>query len=128
MQHLGTRRPRTRSELHTQWGAIVEGNVERLWRLAIAAGLSRRAAAEVCQLVWLRLSQRLSQFTTLEQVARWLDDEVYREAGAQLRRVVSAGGQLADQRTRAGEPDSDSTVIPGHDLGAATAVTLAPRF
>jgi uncharacterized protein YceH (UPF0502 family) len=126
MQHVDARA--SGSDLHLVWETIVDRNAPRLWHLAVAAGLPRRAAMEVCELVWLRLSQRLAQFHTLAEVARWLDDQLYRELGARLRRVAPVAGQRADQRGRAAARDTDRAAAPGHDLGAATAVALAPRF
>lgn len=119
----------TRNELHLQWGAIVDGNVERLWRLAISAGLPRREAAEVCQVAWLRLSQRLAEFSTVDQVTRWLDEQVCREVGALLRRSERRPAtQLADQAHQPADPDSDYRRRADHDLGAATAIVVTPPF
>jgi len=62
------------------WGSIVDSNVDRLWCSAMAEGLSEPDAAQVCELAWLRLSQRLHTFASLDDVCRWLDVTVRREA------------------------------------------------
>ena len=52
------------------WERIVDSNADRVWWLAIAAGLSDADAAEISQLAWLRLSQRISDASSAEQVAQ----------------------------------------------------------
>jgi DNA-directed RNA polymerase specialized sigma24 family protein len=112
----------------TAWGAIVEQNVDRLWWLAIASGLAEPDAAEVCQLAWLRLSQRLSEVASAEQVTRWLEHTVRREATA-----LSA--RRAERRAPAGRPDNVITLAPvdgpervGHRVVAARRPATAEAF
>jgi len=64
------------------WGSIVDSNMDRMWRTAIGIGLSELDAAQVCELAWLRLSQRLPTFTSLAEVAEWLEQTVQLEAAA----------------------------------------------
>jgi DNA-directed RNA polymerase specialized sigma24 family protein len=67
------------------WHRIVDANAERLWRLALAAGLGPDAAAEVCQLAWLRLRMRLRNGLGPAEIPGWLDQQVRREAVAAAR-------------------------------------------
>jgi len=64
------------------WGSIVDSNVDRMWQRAVAEGLSASDAAQVCQLAWLRLGQRLHTLASLAEVAQWLGEQVAREAAA----------------------------------------------
>jgi DNA-directed RNA polymerase specialized sigma24 family protein len=70
--------------LAADWHRIVDDNAERMWQLAVAAGLDGDAAAEVCQLAWLRL--RLAGGITPGEIPGWLDRQVRREAVAAVRR------------------------------------------
>lgn len=85
------------------WAGIVEQHAEALWRKAVDAGLTSADAAQICQLAWLRLGQRLHLFTVMADVVQWLDAEVVREAAAVARR------QAARVRT----PDNVVRLAPG---------------
>jgi hypothetical protein len=65
------------------WHRTVEAHAARLWFQAVAAGLSPTAAAETCELAWLRLAQ-LGRRAPADPGA-WLDAQVRRESAAQLR-------------------------------------------
>ncbi len=67
------------------WDSIVESNVDAMWQRAVAAGLSALDAAQVCELAWLRLGQRLDTLSSLAEIAGWLDGQVGREAAALAR-------------------------------------------
>jgi hypothetical protein len=67
------------------WDSIVESNVDAMWQRAVAAGLSALDAAQVCELAWLRLGQRLDTLSSLAEIAGWLDVQVGREAAALAR-------------------------------------------
>lgn len=91
------------------WSRIVDSNLDSMWRVARSGGLSDVDAAEVCQLAWLRLSQRLPEFASSEQVARFLIDTVRREGGA------LAAQRMEQERRRAGGslPDNVVLLAPG---------------
>src|SRR5215211_5906330 len=88
------------------WGSIVDSNVDRLWCSAMAEGLSEPDAAQVCELAWLRLSQRLHTFASLDDVCRWLDATTSREAAA----LVT---QRAERARVAPLPDNVVPLRPG---------------
>jgi DNA-directed RNA polymerase specialized sigma24 family protein len=88
------------------WGGIVDANVERLWLNMVAKGLSEADAAQICELAWLRLGQRLHTFNSLADVVSWLDDTAGREAAALL-------SQRSYQAERAGVPDNVVRLTPG---------------
>jgi DNA-directed RNA polymerase specialized sigma24 family protein len=99
------------------WSRVVDSNLDRMWLVARSAGLSDVDAAEVCQLAWLRLSQRLFELSSPEQVAAYLIETVRREAG------VLAAQRMAQERRRAGVslPDNVIPLVPGFggsELGA----------
>jgi DNA-directed RNA polymerase specialized sigma24 family protein len=75
------------------WHRIVDANAERLWQLAVGVGLDGDAAAEVCQLAWLRL--RLAGDIKAEDIPGWLDRQVRREATAAVRRRAARPRQQA---------------------------------
>lgn len=103
------------------WGSIVDSNVERMWRTAVGIGLSERDAAQVCELAWLRLGQRLHAFASRTEVAGWLEETVRRESAA-----------VAAQRVRTERQVAHSNVVrlaPGFAAGrpADTQPPPAPR-
>jgi hypothetical protein len=65
------------------WHRTVEAHAARLWHQAVAAGLSPTAAAETCELIWLRLAQLGGRAPA--DPGPWLDTQVRRESGAYLR-------------------------------------------
>jgi DNA-directed RNA polymerase specialized sigma24 family protein len=65
------------------WHRSVEAHAARLWCLALAVGLSPTAAAETCELVWLRLGQLRGRAPA--DPGPWLDAQVRRESAARLR-------------------------------------------
>jgi DNA-directed RNA polymerase specialized sigma24 family protein len=79
-----------------EWEHLVDCNVERVWRLALSRGLSQDDAAQVSQLAWLRLSQRIATLGSADEVAAWLDETVRREADGLLRhRAAREGSHVA---------------------------------
>jgi hypothetical protein len=89
-----------------------------MWRLALDAGLAEAEAAEVCQLAWLRLSQRMPERPlTPERVGAWLDEVVSREAVALARqRGAREGGRRIN-----GQQANVIHLNPGFGIGLARA-------
>ena len=78
------------------WHRTVEAHAPRLWRLAAGSGLSPGAAAEVCELAFLRLGQLRERGPA--DPGPWLDAVVRRESAAWLRQAT-APHRLAAART-----------------------------
>lgn len=87
------------------WDSIVGSNVDAMWHRAMAAGLSALDAAQVCELAWLRLGQRLDTLSTPAEIAGWLDEQVGREAAALARQ-----NRVREER---GEPGNVVPLAPG---------------
>ena len=77
------------------WHRTVELHTPRLWRVTRAAGVSPGAAAEICQLAFLRLRQLGGRAP--DDPGPWLDALVRREAAAELRHTASAHRLAAAQ-------------------------------
>jgi DNA-directed RNA polymerase specialized sigma24 family protein len=97
------------------WGSIVDSNVDRLWHSVMAEGLSEPDAAQVCELAWLRLSQRLHTFASLDDVSRWLDVTIRREAAGLV-------AQRAERARFAPLPDNVVPLRPGSAVACAEVV------
>jgi DNA-directed RNA polymerase specialized sigma24 family protein len=55
-----------------QWDALVERYCQQVWDTARSFGLDSGAAAEVCQLAWLRLADHLAEAGTDDEMGSWL--------------------------------------------------------
>jgi DNA-directed RNA polymerase specialized sigma24 family protein len=66
-----------------------------MWRAAVGIGLSEHDAAQVCELAWLRLGQRLHTFASRTEVAGWLEETVRRESAAVAAQRVRTERQAA---------------------------------
>jgi DNA-directed RNA polymerase specialized sigma24 family protein len=87
------------------WDRIVDDHVEAVWGTARASGLEVTDAAEVCQLVWLRLAQTLATLGETPDVGAWLYDATVTEATRvarqrQVARDVPGSGSPAPARPR----------------------------
>jgi len=53
------------------WDDLVEAVLPVVWQTIVGAGVEGEDAAEISQLVWLRVAQNLHEFATAEALATW---------------------------------------------------------
>ena len=66
------------------WDALVDAYLPQLWRSTAEAGLDADAAAQVCEVVWLRLVQSLALLED-ESVGSWLQRVAVEECARHVR-------------------------------------------
>jgi DNA-directed RNA polymerase specialized sigma24 family protein len=62
------------------WDSLVECTSQQVWEIARCRGLNAIEAAEVCQLVWLRLADHLGDLASDGQIGAWVCAVAEREA------------------------------------------------
>src|SRR3954447_4211054 len=98
MDEGAARRKVADDELQSAWGSIVERYAEQAWAVARRQCSSSREAAEVCQLVWLRLEQNVRCHGLPSDPAAWLTGAVLTAAEDDLGPSTRAGRGFADTR------------------------------
>jgi RNA polymerase sigma factor (sigma-70 family) len=68
------------------WDRLVERYAGMVWDICRSAGLDRHEAADVAQVVWLRLVENLGRLRDAERVGSWLATTAKRERLRALRR------------------------------------------
>jgi DNA-directed RNA polymerase specialized sigma24 family protein len=73
------------------WDALVERHAQDVWATARSRGLGVDEAADVSVLAWLRLADRLDDFTSDIEVWPWLRAVATREADRVVRHGAPRG-------------------------------------
>jgi RNA polymerase sigma factor (sigma-70 family) len=68
------------------WDALVERYSRLIWSVARGVGASQTDAAEISQIVWLRLAEHIERIESPDRVAAWLVTTTRRECLRELRR------------------------------------------
>jgi RNA polymerase sigma factor (sigma-70 family) len=94
----------------TAWNSLVERFTPVIWNICLRHRLDKHDAADVCQNVWLRLTERLDTIRSPDALAGWLATTARHECLATLRRqrgsvpTAAADVDLADDPQRT-DPD-----------------------
>jgi hypothetical protein len=84
------------------WDSLVESNSQRVWDIARGRGLDPSEAAELFQLVWLRLADHLGDVATDEQISEWVCAVADHEARLAAARLPAATKRLEGRRASLG--------------------------
>ena len=76
------------------WDSLVECNSQRVWEVARGRGLDASEAAELFQLVWLRLADHLEDVATDDQISDWVYAVADREARLAAARQRAAAAHV----------------------------------
>jgi RNA polymerase sigma factor (sigma-70 family) len=88
------------------WGELVDRYGGLVWAVARGHGLGPQDAADVSQVVWLRLAQHLGALRQPERLGAWLATTARRES-------LRVGKARARERPAAGEHGPDRPELPG---------------
>ena len=84
------------------WDSLVECNSQRVWEVARGRGLDASEAAQLFQLVWLRLADHLGDVATDDQISDWVYTVADREARLAVARQRAPATQLGGSSTSLG--------------------------
>jgi RNA polymerase sigma factor (sigma-70 family) len=97
------------------WGELVDRYAALVWAVARRRGLDPQDAADVSQVVWLRLVQRLGTLRQPERLGGWLATTAVRESlrvgKARGREVPVAGGHGPDRPEARQAPAPEAGVL-----------------